>query len=101
MGVIRKVLVFLLILAMVIVGVLFSLQNEVLVPLDALVYTFPERSLSLWVLCAFGLGGLFGMFASTGVMWRLRSQTRAAERELKRNRQELSKLRAAGLPTSE
>ncbi|PID55111.1 MAG: hypothetical protein CR978_00480 [Gammaproteobacteria bacterium] len=101
MAVIRKIIVFLLVLAMVVVGVLFSLQNETLVPLDALVYTFPERSLSLWVLCAFGIGGLFGMFASMGVMWRLRRQVRNNQREIKRNRQELSQLRAAGLPTGE
>jgi putative membrane protein len=92
MSFIRKLLIILLVLATIAAGVLFALQNKAPVPLDLLVYAFPPRSVSLWVLCAFGLGGLLGMVASSGMMLRLRTSLRSANRQLKRARLELDKL---------
>ena len=55
MNLLRKLITVLVVIATMGVGVLFALQNTVLVPLDVLVYNFEPRSLALWVLAAFGV----------------------------------------------
>ena len=60
----RTLLYILILLAGVALGVLFALQNTQAVPLDLLVFTFAPRSLALWVLAAFALGGLAGLLVS-------------------------------------
>lgn len=83
------------------VGVLFALQNKTPVPLDMLVYTFEPRSLALWVLAAFALGGMLGMLLSSGLILRKRAALAASNRQLERARAELDKLRAAGASIGE
>ena len=82
-------------------GVLFALQNKTPVPLDVLVYYFEPRSLALWVLSAFAIGGLLGMLISSGIILRKRAALSSSNRQLERARAELDKLRAAGLSGSE
>jgi putative membrane protein len=84
MTLLRRLLLVVLLLAAVAVGVLFALQNKAPVPLDLLVYAFEPRSVSLWVLCAFALGGLLGMLTSSGIVLRLRRELRRANRQRKR-----------------
>ena len=61
MKLLRNLLTLVLVIGAAAVGVLFALQNETPVALDMLVYTFEPRSLALWVLSAFAIGGLVGM----------------------------------------
>lgn len=89
-----KILTVLIMLATTGVGVLFALQNKVLVPLDLLVYTFESRSLALWVLAAFALGGLLGMLISSVIMVRMRASFSSTRRQLTTARTELDKLRS-------
>ncbi len=91
----RKLLTAVVVLAAVAVGMLFALQNKTEVPLDVLVYTFQPRSLALWVLCAFAVGGLLGMLACSAIMLRQRASLGAANRRLARSRSEVGKLREA------
>jgi len=97
----RNLVTLLIVLAMVAVGILFALQNEVQVPLDLLVYTFPARSLALWVLGALALGGILGLILSSFLLVRQRAALSAANRQLARTRQEVDKLRTAGLTEGE
>ena len=53
----RSILSIVIVLAMVAVGVMFALQNEMPVPLDLLVYSFEPKSLALWLLSALAIGG--------------------------------------------
>ncbi len=92
MKLLRNILTLLLILAMIGIGILFSLQNKVAVPLDLLVYTFEPKSLSLWILAAFGLGGVLGMLISSALMVRLRASLASSKRQLDKTRKELAKL---------
>ena len=88
----RKLLTVLIVLAMLVVSVLFALQNKVQVPLDLLVYNFGAQSLALWVLVAFALGGLLGMGISFVILLRTRASLRSATRQLEKVRVEISKL---------
>jgi putative membrane protein len=88
----RKLLTVLLVLAMLVVSVLFALQNKVQVPLDLLVYSFGAQSLALWILVAFVLGGLLGMVISFVILLRTRASLRSARRQLEKARAEISKL---------
>ena len=88
----RKLLTVLIVLAMLVVSVLFALQNKVQVPLDLLVYSFGAQSLALWILVAFALGGLLGMLISFVILLRTRASLKSARRQLEKSRVEISKL---------
>ena len=92
----RHILTVLVAFAMVGVGVLFALQNEAPVALDLLVYDFEPKSLALWVLSAFAIGGIFGLLVSSAMLLRMRASLRASRRQLEKTRLELNELRAEG-----
>jgi uncharacterized membrane protein YciS (DUF1049 family) len=83
------------------VGVLFSVQNNVPVPLDLLVVKLEPRSLALWILLAFALGGVLGMLMSSGLILRTRAALASANRQLAKSKAELDKLRTPGLKDGE
>lgn len=101
MKLLRNLIYIAVVLAMAAVGVLFALQNEVLVPLDVLVYTFAPRSLALWLLISLALGGLLGLLMSSMLMLRNRAALASANRQLAKSKAELDKLRTAGLKDGE
>ena len=101
MKLLRNLLYIALVVAMAAVGVLFALQNEMPVPLDLLVVSFEPRSLALWLLIAFAIGGLLGMLMSSALVLRTRTDLASANRQLARSRAELDKLRTAGLKEGE
>ncbi|CAA0082774.1 lipopolysaccharide assembly protein LapA domain-containing protein [Zhongshania aliphaticivorans] len=73
MRLIRSILVLLLLLLVLAVGLLFTIQNDVLVPLNVLVAELPAQRLSTWIILSFFLGGLAGLVASTVVILRLQA----------------------------
>ena len=93
----RKIITILIVLATTGVGVLFALQNKVPVPLDLLVYTFEPKSLALWVLAAFALGGLLGLLISSVIMVRMQASLGSSRRQLAKTRTEVDKLRASAV----
>ena len=93
----RKIITILIVLATIGVGVLFALQNKVPVPLDLLVYTFEPRTLALWVLAAFALGGLLGMLISSVIMVRMQASLGSSKRQLAKARTEVDKLRSSAV----
>ncbi|MCB1677095.1 MAG: LapA family protein [Halioglobus sp.] len=92
----RNVATVLLVLATILLGALFALQNTAPVPLDLLVYTFAPRSVALWVLAALAVGGVLGMLLSSILMLRLRTALAAARRQLAGARADVHKLRGPG-----
>ena len=96
----RTLVTILVVVAKLASCVLFAGQNEGPVPLDRVVYTFSARSLALWILLAFALGGVLGMFVSSVILVRTRAALGACKRQLNRAQDELSKLRAT-VPTTE
>ena len=101
MNLLRKLLTIFVVLATVVVGVLFALQNTTLVPLDLLVYPFDPKSLALWVLAAFAAGGVLGMLTASGIILRLRTTVRMANKRTAKVMSELDTLRASGSKSSE
>lgn len=101
MNLLRRLLTILIVLATIVVGVLFALQNTTLVPLDLLVYTFDPKSLALWILAAFAIGGVVGMLTASGIILRLRTSSRMANKRTAKVMSELDTLRASGTPSSE
>jgi putative membrane protein len=95
MNQLRRIITVLILLAAVALGVLFALQNKQAVPLDMLVFSFAPRSVALWVLLAFGLGGLAGLLISTVYMLRSRAALSSARRQLARVRTKLDQAIAA------
>lgn len=93
MKLLRNLLTVLVLLATLGVGVLFALQNEIPIPLDLLVYTFEPRSLALWILLAFALGGLLGMLVSSVILVRTRAALGSCKRQLEKAQVEVRKLR--------
>ena len=89
----RNLFTVAIVLATVAVGVLFALQNKVPVPLDLLVYTFEPRSLALWVLAAFAVGGVLGMLISSVILVRMQASLATVKRQLAKARAEADKLR--------
>ena len=80
----KNLLVFILLAGTLVLGALFAVQNTAQVPLDLLVIYLPERSIALWVLLAFAIGGVVGMLTNIGLVWRLRAALLKANRRLSR-----------------
>jgi putative membrane protein len=77
-----RLLFVLFALAVLALGVLFAVENTATVPLNLLIIQLSERSIALWVLVAFALGGVLGMLTNIGVVWRLRTAMLRARRQL-------------------
>ncbi|MEE4191829.1 MAG: LapA family protein [Halieaceae bacterium] len=86
----RNLFYFLIAVAMLALGALFAVQNEATVPLDLLVVYLPERSVALWVLLAFAVGGVAGLLASLGIILRQRTALASARRKLDKLRAQAS-----------
>lgn len=93
MKLLRGILTVIVVLAALTVSVLFAIQNTASVPLDLLVYTFEPRSLAVWVLAAFVLGGILGLAVSSLILLRTRASLVSSKRQLAKSRVELDKLR--------
>ena len=92
MNQLRRIFIVIIVLAALALGVLFALQNKQPVPLDLLIFNFAPRSLALWVLAAFALGGLAGLLISSAYILRVRAALGSSRRQLSRARTELEQL---------
>lgn len=82
MRLLKRILIIALMFVVLAFGVLFSIQNTSLAPLDLLVVQLPAQRLSLWVLLAFAVGGACGMLISTAAIVRLKSRALMLQRQL-------------------
>lgn len=93
-----RILTVILLLGSLAIGILFALQNKQAVPLDLLVVSFAPRSLALWVLVAFALGGLAGLLISSAYILRSRAALGSSRRQLARTRAELAQAQSREPP---
>jgi len=78
---------------MLAVGVLFAIQNTVLVPLDLLFIVLPEKSLALWLILALSFGVIMGMLVSWGIILRLKKDVLLARSQSERYKKEMDNIR--------
>jgi uncharacterized membrane protein YciS (DUF1049 family) len=100
-SILRSLLMLVVVVAMAAAGALFALQNEATVPLDVLVYTFAPRSIALWVLAAFALGGIAGLLMASLLVLRLRARLRLLRRQLNKTQGEVESLRSKDIVVSD
>lgn len=63
-------------------GILFTLENDVLVPLKLLVVDLPEQRLAFWMILAFVTGGMSGILAASLAMGRMRAAKAMSQRRV-------------------
>lgn len=88
MQILKRLLAIVLLIAVLVLGVLFSIQNTVTAPLDLLILQLPEQRVALWVLLAFALGGVVGMLVSSAAIIRLKSRTVLLQRKLDKHQKQ-------------
>ena len=82
MRLIGSIFVLVLLLAVLGLGLLFTLENDVLVPLNILVAELPAQRLSTWIILAFFFGGISGLLASSLAILRLQASRLSLRRQL-------------------
>lgn len=98
MGWLRKALIILVAVVVLLAGLVFSLNNQVQVSLNFVVFHTPALGVAFWIILSFVAGGLFGvLFTSllavrhSMTRRRLQRQLGHAEKALQRHRSEATK----------
>ena len=93
----KGIFLAIILLLVLLVGILFAVNNQQTIPLNLIWTELPPASLSLWLLSALAIGVLLGMLAMTGVYLRLRALLTRAQRHNQQQRKELDRLRVQEL----
>ncbi len=89
----KGLLLAIILLVVLLLGILFAVNNQQTLPLNLIWMELPPASLSLWLLVALAIGVLLGMLAMSGVYLRLRTLLTRAQRHNQQQRKELDRLR--------
>jgi putative membrane protein len=98
---VKWVLTILIVGSAVVLGALFSLQNSEPVALDLLLIQLSPKALSIWLLLALGAGGFLGLLVSMAIILSYKARLGKAERDRKRLKTEVDRLRRVGLSSSD
>ena len=90
-----RLLVVTLLLGVLVIGLLFSIQNAAEVPVDLLVLQTLPRPLATWLIIAFVLGGIAGLLAGSAALLRLQARQVQLRRQLGNCEKELAQLKAS------
>jgi len=93
----KTLIVGILCLAMLLVGILFTIHNTQKVMIDLVVVQLPEASLSLWLMAFLGLGAALGVALSIFTVVVLRTRLGSVRRRFTTAQRELDELRTASL----
>ncbi len=93
MKLLKALLVVAIVLVVLFAGLLFSVENDVAVPLSLIVVELPEQRLSVWLMAAFAIGGVCGVLAAGFSNLRLRLSRTLVNRKLHRTEAELQRSR--------
>lgn len=89
----KGVILAIILLAVLLIGILFAVNNQQTVPLNLIWVELPPATLSVWLLASLACGVLLGMLAMSGVYLRLRALLTRAQRHNQQQRKELDRLR--------
>lgn len=90
---IKGLILAVILLAVVLVGILFAVNNQQTIALNLIWLELPAVSLSVWLLATLVFGVLLGMLAMLGVYVRLKATLARSQRQNKQQRKELDSLR--------
>ncbi|GHE22093.1 lipopolysaccharide assembly protein LapA domain-containing protein [Halomonas urumqiensis] len=93
----KGLILAIILLAVLLVGILFAVNNQQTLPLNLIWIELPAASLSVWLLASLAMGVLMGMLAMSGVYLRLRTLLTRAQRHNQQQRKELDRLRVQEL----
>ncbi|MEQ5802335.1 LapA family protein [Halomonas sp. H10-9-1] len=93
----KGLILAIILLAVLLVGILFAVNNREALPLNLIWIELPPASLSVWLLASLAAGVMLGMLAMSGVYLRLRALLTRAQRHNQQQRKELDKLRVQEL----
>ncbi|MDI5936404.1 LapA family protein [Halomonas sp. M4R5S39] len=89
----KGLILAIILLAVLLIGILFAVNNQQALPLNLIWIELPAASLSVWLLAALACGVFLGMLAMSGVYLRLRTLLTRAQRHNQQQRKELDRLR--------
>lgn len=89
----KGLILAIILLAVLLIGILFAVNNQQTLPLNLIWLELPAASLSVWLLASLAVGVLLGMLAMSGVYLRLRTLLTRAQRHNQQQRKELDRLR--------
>jgi uncharacterized membrane protein YciS (DUF1049 family) len=90
----QKVLLILLVLFLVLVALVFSLNNQMEVSLNFLIFQTQPHGVAMWIIMAFVIGALVGVLITMLATVRKSVSRRNLEKRLARTEQALEKSRA-------
>lgn len=89
----KGLILAIILLIVLLVGILFAVNNQQTLPLNLIWIELPSATLSFWLLASLAVGVILGMLAMSGVYFRLRTLLTRAQRHNQQQRKELDKLR--------
>ncbi|PRY60379.1 putative membrane protein [Vreelandella songnenensis] len=90
---IKGLILAVILLVVLLIGILFAVNNQQAIALNLIWVELPAVSFSVWLLATLTFGVLLGMLAMLGVYARLKARLARSERHNKQQRKELDQLR--------
>ncbi len=90
----QKILIILLVLALILLALVFSLNNQMAVSLNFLLFETQPHGVAVWIIMAFVIGALFGVLMTMLATVRTSVSRRTLKKRLDRAEQALEKSRA-------
>src|SRR5690606_4398308 len=94
---VRKLVITGLIILLLLVALVFSLNNRTAVSVDFLTYQTPELSLALWLIGALALGAVLGMTVGSLASFRSGQSRRRLKKKLEETEKSLERQRSANV----
>jgi putative membrane protein len=94
---IKGLMLAVILLVVLLVGILFAVNNQQTIGLNLIWIELPPVSLSVWLLASLASGVIVGMLAMLGVYARLKARLARAQRHGKQQQKELDRLRTQEL----
>lgn len=89
----QKILIVLLVIVLVLLALVFSLNNQMAVPLNFLVFETRPQGVAIWIILAFVIGALVGVLMATLATVKAKVSRRSLHKKLERTEQALQKER--------
>ncbi|MEC7815679.1 MAG: LapA family protein [Pseudomonadota bacterium] len=90
----QKILITLLVLVLILLALVFSLNNQMAVSLNFLLFETQPHGVAVWIIMAFVIGALVGILFTTLATVRSSVSRRTLKKRLERAEQALEKSRA-------